>query len=166
MKKLLVFFTFLVSIPLLSQNLTLNEVLAVRKMDLGDADEFLTNKGWMFIGANENENGNEVIYAYNKSNHDDTAESFIYYNYSDFNDIVLVSIQIVKPEKFKAYINQIKAWGGKMIKSYLEEGEIIKVYLGSTNTYVVRTSTQIDDYESTRTVQNISIIANDDLDEL
>ncbi|QTV04864.1 hypothetical protein [Faecalibacter bovis] len=163
MKKIFLLFTILLSFSAFAQNLTLSEVLAIRKMELGDADEFLTAKGWNFLSAEEFEDSSEAIYTYKKSLYEDIAESFLHYNYSTYNDRITVGIQVNSNTKLNTYVNQIKAWGGKLVKSYIEDGEVIKIYQGSTMTYIISTSSQTNNFDALQTYHFISIITNEDL---
>lgn len=162
MKKIFLLFTILLSFSTFAQNLTLSEVLAIKKMELGEADEFLSNKGWEYFNVEEYDAYNSVTFTFNKSMYDDKADSFFYYLYSNFTERKIVTIQINTKEKFNSYINQIKSWGGKLINSYVDEGHIIKIYQGSTMTYVSRTSTQTNDYDASTTVYNLTVMTNDE----
>lgn len=166
MKQLLLFLTFLFSLNVFAQNLTLSEVLAIRKMELGNADDYLMKKGWQFISAEETEDGyNTATYAYKKSTYDDTANSFFYYSYKNYSNMKVVSVQIHTNEKFNNYINQIKAWGGKMITSYIEDGDVVKIYKGSSMSYFVKTTTQTNSFEATVSTYLIRVYANEDLEQ-
>lgn len=49
MKQFLFVFAFLlISNNVLSQNLTLAQILEIKKKDVGNAEEYLTSKGWEF----------------------------------------------------------------------------------------------------------------------
>ncbi|MGV0948210.1 hypothetical protein ACTS9U_07025 [Empedobacter falsenii] len=162
MKKIFLLFTILLSFSTFAQNLTLSDVLAIKKMDLGDADEFLSKKGWEYLSVDEYENYNTVGYTYNKSYFEDKAESFFYYSYSTIFDRKMIGIQIHKKEKLNSYINQIKAWGGKLINSYVEDGVVIKIYQGSTMTYIIKTSSQTNDYDARQPIYYITIMSNEE----
>lgn len=165
MKYLLTFLICLsFSANLFSQNLTLSEVLSVRNKSLGEAEEFLTQKGWSFIGAEKptNKTMGSLNFAYNVSNYDNKAESFILYIYSDYSNASnRLSIQLVNNKKYIEYLNQIKSWGGKMIDSYVKDENIYKIYQGTTITYVISSYVQEDDYYSKKTGYNLLIMTNE-----
>lgn len=166
MKKLFIIFTFLFGITLFAQNLTLSEVLAVRKMDLGDADEYLTKKGWSFLAAEDetDEGFASAIYAFDKNYYDDTANSFLRYIYSESGVVdTRIIIQLHSQSKLNTYINQIKAWGGKQIDSYIDNGKIVKVYLGTTMAYIITTSNQKNELGGTKPIYYITVLLNSDL---
>jgi len=166
MKRFL-FFTFLLFFTSISfgQNLTLSQVLSIRKLNIGNAEEYLTQRKWKFFGAKEPKDGylGYLDFAYNVSTFDDKAESFLtlyYSNYSSSDNRIL--IQVVKEAKYNEYVNQIKAWGGKIIKSYVEDDRLYKIYQGSTMTYIVRTFTQDESIYSKKTVYDFLIMTNED----
>ena len=80
MKQFLLVFAFLLtSNSIFSQNLTLAQILEIKKKDLGNAEEYLTEKGWEFQNAEEptyNTLG-KATFTYNKSEMSDIAESFL-----------------------------------------------------------------------------------------
>ena len=80
MKQFLLAFTFLlISNSVLSQNLTLAQILEIKKKDLGNAEEYLTAKGWEFKDAEEPtyDKLGKATFTYNKSDMSDIAESFL-----------------------------------------------------------------------------------------
>ncbi|WP_322970680.1 hypothetical protein [Faecalibacter sp. LW9] len=160
MKKIFLLFTILLSFSAFAQNLTLSEVLAIKKMELGDADDYLSRKNWEYLGVEELDGFNVVNYAYKKSYYDDKAESFFKYIYFDSVDIKLITIQVNSKEKFNTYINQIKDWGGKIINTYIKNGDMVKIYQGSTMTYKTTTSTQQNEFDATTSIYIIEILTN------
>lgn len=165
MKRFL-FFTFLLFFTSISfgQNLTLSQVLSIRKQNIGNAEEYLTHRKWKFFGAKEPKDGylGYLDFAYNVSTFDDKAESFLtlyYSNYSSSDNPI--SIRVVKEAKYNEYVNQIKAWGGKIIKSYVEDDRLYKIYQGSTMTYIVSTFTQDESIYSKKTGYDFLIMTNE-----
>lgn len=146
------------------QNLTLDELLGLRKKDLATVEEKLTLKGWSFIRGNEPEYGSlgEAAFAYNKSSYGDKAEAFIRYLYSDSKDRKRIDVQISKKDKYNLYLARIKSLGCKLINSKISDGNIKKTYQGATTTFILTISTQQDDFQSTKTVYHILIIDNTD----
>ncbi|HAD80414.1 MAG TPA: hypothetical protein DCF99_15000 [Flavobacteriaceae bacterium] len=165
MKKYLTFIIVLFSISIFSQNITLGELLSLRKKDVAEVDEYLTLKRWSFIEAEEpgDKLGN-ITYAYGKNIYSDEALSFINYYYSDYSTTKRISIQIHKASILNSYVNQIKAWGGRLYDSYVENGSITKIYRGSTMTYKVVTDTQSNGFGGTNTLHYFVIYTNDDYD--
>lgn len=147
-----------------SQNLTLDELIGLRKRDLATVEEKLTLKGWSFIRGEEPQSGNlgKATFAYNKSSYEDKAESFINYLYSDFSDRKRIDIQIVKKEKYNLFLARIKALGCKLIDSNISDGNIKKIYQGATLTFIISIATQKEDYSSTSTLYHFFVIENSD----
>lgn len=166
MKKYL-FFTFLLFFTSISfaQNLTLSQILSIRKLNIGDSEEYLTQRKWKFFGAEEPKDGylGQLDFAYNVSTFDDKAESFLTIYYSKYSSTAnRISIQVVKEAKYNEYVNQIKAWGGKIIKSYVENDGLHKIYQGSSITYIVSSFTQEDSLYSKKTGYTFLVMTNED----
>ena len=162
-KKLTLVFILIYSLSF-SQNLTLDELIGLRKRDLATVEEKLTLKGWSFIRGEEPENGNlgKATFAYNKSSYEDKAESFINYLYSDISDRKRIDIQIVKKEKYNLFLARIKALGCKLIDSNISDGNIKKIYQGATLTFIISIATQKEDYSSTSTLYHFFVVENSD----
>jgi hypothetical protein len=165
MKQFLLAFTFLlISNSVLSQNLTLAQILEIKKKDLGNAEEYLTAKGWEFKDAEEptyDKLGN-ATFTYNKSDMSDLAESFLTFFYSSYSDKTRISIQVNKKVKYNEYINAIKSYGCKLIDSKIEDGGIVKIYRGATTTFRVSSSTSSNFFNEETAVWNIFIVSNED----
>lgn len=167
MKQLLLAITFLLSSQyVFSQNLTLAQILEIKKKDLGNAEEFLTAKGWEFKAADEpssNELGS-ATFTYNKSEMSDLAESFLTYYYSDYSEVTRVYIQVNKKLKYNEYINSIKSYGCKLINSEVVTGRIVKIYRGATTTFRVSSGTSSNFYDEDTAIWTILIASNEDYD--
>ena len=164
MKHLLLALTLLISNSVLSQNLTLAQILEVKKKDLGNAEEYLTAKGWEFKDAEEPtyEKLGKATFTYNKSDMSDLAESFLTYYYSSNSENTRISIQVNKKIKYTEYINSIKGYGCKLIDSKIEEGRIVKIYRGATTTFRVSSSTSSNFYNEETAIWKILIVSNED----
>lgn len=166
MKHLLLALALLISNSVLSQNLTLAQILEIKKKDLGNAEEYLTSKGWEFLEAEEptyDKLGN-ATFTYNKSDMSSRAESFLTFFYSNYSDKTRISIQVNKKIKYTEYINSIKGYGCKLINSKVEEGKIVKIYRGATTTFEVTSSTSSNFYNEETAVWFIFIVSNEDYD--
>ena len=155
---------------LFGQNLSLDEILSIRKKNLAEAEEYLSNKGWQFLEAQEPtwDKLGMLTFTYNKSNFDDNAESFFHYYYPVASDATIpgdgtrVSIQIHNETVYNSYVNRIKSWGGELIRSYTEDGNFIKIYQGTTMTYKFIIGTQRNNFSSSDTIYFLSISTNED----
>lgn len=150
----------------IAQNLSLTQLLELRKKDLGNADEYLTAKGWEFLEANEpaDEKLGSATFTYKKDDMSDKAESFLTYMYSNYSLPSRISIQINKKIKYTEYINTIKNLGCKLISSKVEDGELIKIYRGVTTTFKIRSSTSANFYNENTAVWHLFIATNEDYD--
>ncbi|WP_428742040.1 hypothetical protein [Tenacibaculum sp.] len=166
MKKNLILILFAsIATPASSQNLSLQQLLSVRKKNIAEAEEYLTKRNWSLINAKSptSDKYGGLSFAYNKSNFSNKAESFLMLYFSgNENYPNRLNIQIHEKEKYNEYITQIKNWKGKIYDSYIDDDAFYKVYQGSTMTYVISTSTQKDDFSSTSTIYNFFITENED----
>lgn len=144
-----------------AQNLTLAQVLEVRKKNLGEAEEYLTLKGWEFFEANEptEEKMGTATFTFNKDNMSGRAQSFLRYMYSSYSNTTRLSIQVNRKEKYTEYINAIKGYGCTMISSKVKDGSLVKVYRGKTTTFEV-TSTTSENAFGEATVSWLFLIAD------
>jgi hypothetical protein len=147
-----------------AQNLTLDEIISLRKKDIASVEEYLTTKGWEMVSTKEGdiENLSTIDFAFNKSYYEDKAESFFTYFYSEYTGRSRVNIQIHKSEKYNLLLARIKALGCKLIHSQILDTGIKKVYQGATSTFIINVNTNKEDYNNTKTVYHIFIIDNDD----
>lgn len=157
----------LMSLVLSAQNLTMSQLLELKKKDLGNAEEFLTSKGWEFLEAEEPtyDKLGSATFTYKKSNMSSMAESFLVYLYSNYIDLTRISIQVNKKMKYNEYINYIKSNGYKLINSKVEDGNIVKVYKGASITFKITASTSTNLYDEQAATWHIIIASNEDYDE-
>ena len=164
--KIKVFVSLLLfSLTSYSQNLTIDEVVALRKKNIANVEEFLTAKNWSYIGSNAPQSGNlgNARFAYGKSNYDDKAEAFIKYLYSENTGRKRISLQIHKKDKYNLYLARIKTLGCKLIKSKISDNGIEKIYQGATTTFIIDVKTQSEEFSSsTKTIYHFFIIENSD----
>lgn len=149
-----------------SQNLTLAEILEVKKKDLGNAEEYLTAKSWEFLDADEptDETLGTARFTYNKSYMPDFAESVLTFFYSSDSNKTRINIQVNKKNKYIEYLNSIKGYGCKLITSKVEDGKIVKIYRGATTTFEVSSSITTNLHNEKIVVWQIFILSNDDYD--
>ena len=164
MKKIYIIFISFISSICFSQNVTLDELMKLRKKDLATIEEQLTLKGWSYMSGEEAglEALGKATFAYNKGSYDDKAESFIHYYYSADLTVNRISIQIVRKDKYNTFLARIKALGCKLIDSNITSGSIKKVYQGATLTFMISVSTSTDDFDATSTIYHLSILENHD----
>lgn len=145
-----------------AQNLTFDQLISLRVKALSDIDEFLTSKNWTMLNADEPVDGKmgKLEFAYNKSNYDDKAESFLYYYYSSTSNIYnRISIQVHKINTYNNYVSRIKILGYLLKRSYVDDGDLVKIYQSNSKgiTVKIRTSTQQDELSVTKTLYSFTI---------
>jgi hypothetical protein len=165
-KILLLSALLLITNSVLTQNLTLAQILEIKKKDLGNAEEYLTAKGWEFLEAEEPtfDRLGIATFAYNKSEISRSAESFLTFFYSSYSDQTRINIQVNNKTKYNEYINSIKGYGCKLINSKVEDGTIVKIYRGATTTFEVTSTTSSNFYYQETAIWHIFIVSNDDYD--
>lgn len=165
MKNIYILLLFCFSLTNYSQNLSLEEVMSLRKLDVANVEERLATKGWSFLSSKEGteESLGVVDFAFNKRAYDDTADSFLTYYFSNYTGRTRVNLQVHNLIKYNAYLARIKSYGCKLIDSSISDGSIRKVYQGVTTTFMVSVGTQKEDFSSTsKTTYQIFIIENSD----
>ncbi|WP_431244662.1 hypothetical protein ACQ9BO_10545 [Flavobacterium sp. P21] len=145
------------------QNLTIDELIDLRKSDVAEVEEFVTQKNWTFLSANApqyNEMGT-ATFTFNKSNESDRAESFLTYAYSGTGKANRLNLQFSNQEKYNSYLNRLKILGYDFVVSKVQNDSIVKLYLGKGLTIEVTVSSK-NENNITRTSYNILITASDD----
>lgn len=147
-----------------AQNLTIDELVDLRKKDLGQVEEYLSTKGWEYLQGDTGGFGelDSATFSYSKSQYNNKAESFITYSYSQLSETKRIQIQIHEVEIYNKYLNRIKSYGCKLIKSTMEDGILIKYYQGKTTTFQILVGTQVDDFEAKHSIYSIRLISNED----
>jgi hypothetical protein len=127
--RILYFLIFaLCTISCYSQNLTLDEILTLRKKDLAGVEEYLSMKGWSFVSSKEgsDESLGNADFAYNKGSFNNKAEAFLIYLFSKSSEYKRITLQISKKEKYTSYLTRVKSFGCKLIDSEINDGSIKK----------------------------------------
>ncbi|MBU3662403.1 MAG: hypothetical protein FGM41_04300 [Bacteroidetes bacterium] len=137
---LLFIMLLLISDKILGQNLTLSQILEIKKMDLGNVEEFLSARNWDIYNIQEVEpkDYSTLTFSYNSKKAEE-VESYLTYYHSVYYINKRIEIQLHNKTKYNEYINSIKGYRCKLINSKVKQGEIIKVYRGATTTFIVRT---------------------------
>lgn len=148
----------IISYTSFSQNVTLDELLNLRKENLATVEEKLTNKGWDYSSGTESESDvlEHATFTYKKSFDGNKAESLIVY-ISDEN-WQRISVHISNKVIYNSYLVRIKSLGCKLIKSKISNGAIEKVYQGKTMIFEITISNEVNDNGSTTAVYNIFML--------
>ncbi len=165
-KAILLIFILTGPAVLFAQNLTMSQLLEIKKKDIGNAEDYLVSKGWEFLEAKEPtwDKFGSVAFTYEKDNMSSRAVSFLIYLFSDVSSQTRVLIQVHKKEKYTEYVNAIKSYGCEMVSSKVENNEIVKVYRGATTTFIIRSGTSENYFNEQSAVWTFSILSNDDYD--
>lgn len=173
MKKTLLIISFFIELTTFGQNVTLNELIELRKSSIIGVEEFLTLRNWEFVEARKpvektignvkgTTNEGYITFAYNKDKYSHRANSFIYYFYS--NDNIYhnrIFFQMSNLSKYKEVLNSVKKFNPKLVDSYVnEDGNIEKVYQGKTTTFIFTTSVAEGDLNIKSSVYYLTIIDN------
>jgi len=163
-QKLLLLIILVFSNKSLAQNLSLDEILKLRKNDIGYVEEYLTNKGWNFLEAKEpsEEEMGSATFTYKKSDFDNTAQSFLYFMYSGHSERKRIGIQVNKVDVYNTYISRIKSFGCTLTDSKVVGSDIVKIYVGETTTFKITTTTVTNDFNSKKTIYHFLICDNID----
>ncbi|MBE0662821.1 MAG: hypothetical protein IH597_10150 [Bacteroidales bacterium] len=167
MRKFILLLLFvLVNVALPAQNLSLAQLLEIKKKDLGNAIEYLTLEGWEFFEAEAPTNGGlgKVTFSYNKSALSSTADSFFIYYYTSFPDMTWISIQVSKINKYNEYINSIKEYGCELISTEVKEGRILKEYKGENMTFLVEIGKTTNHFDEETAVWHLWVFSTADYD--
>lgn len=169
MKKLFSFFAiFFCSFYMESQNLTIDELASLRKKSFGNVEEVLSSKNWSFLNGSESnsETMGSANFAFNKQDFSDEAESFLEFVYNNTENEEIcnhrILFQFFDKVKYTTYINRLKSLGCKLIKTKIEDGNIIKIYQGSTTTFQISIIADKNELGITKTRYQFFIIGNVD----
>ena len=89
------------------------------------------------------------------------AESFLYKMYSTYGED-RISIQISKQQKYLEYLNAVKKFNAKLLKTATSDGYLVKIYQGATTTFIFKTGTSSNNLGDTKSMWILSIWSNED----
>lgn len=163
MKKILFFLSFFLYVGLSAQNLSLNELIALRRMELADAENFLTNKGWHYKEgtAPDGEKLGVALFVYRPKSDYKQAESFIAYYYQE-DGTRRLSIQIHTQAKYLEYLAGVNKFAPSPLNTKIKEGSLVKIYVGSTTTFHFITTARNNGLGSTGSVWKLYLVENSD----
>lgn len=152
------------TINIYSQNLTIDEIISLRKKDITEVEEFLNTKKWSLLNANQpdNEKLGLMAFSFGKNEFDDKAQAFLGYYFSENSELKRIDFDFFDKIIYNNYLTRIKSLGCKLIDSKVNDGEITKTYQGSTTTIKITIGTKKNDFNSTYTFYNFFIVSNED----
>jgi len=147
------------------QQLTFDQLLLLKSKDLSTVEEFLVERKWSFMGAEEatSESCETAEFAFGQSDFDeDKAVAFFTYVNCSYSTRVIY--QMHNKTTYMAIVNRIKQLGYKQGATKIEEGGIIKTFLSKAYIVRVRTSTSANAYGAKGATYLISIYEKIDHD--
>lgn len=147
----------LTSIVSQSQNLSMSELISLLGKDVSYVEEFLSEKGWMFRKAEDDDilskfhNNSVMLFDYGRTIYDsDRAESFLACSFNTNSlKVEYLQLQVANNEDYLEYMKAIKGYGCKLISSsYMRDGlsyGLRKLYRGKTKTFRITTVTTKDE---------------------
>ena len=168
MKKLFFLVMTFLSILGYGQNLSLSELISLRKMSLEDTETYLTNKGWNYKEGEEetNEKLGSLTFVYGTNGDYEYAQSFLNKYYSSYVVENRISIQTNKQSKYLEYLNAVKGFNAILIFTGTIDGNLIKVYQGATLTFIFKTGTSNNSLGDTKSMWVLNIWTNEDYDSM
>jgi len=141
-KSIFLFPIFLIVFVSNAQNLSLSQLLEIKKKNLIEVEEYLSPKGWTFV-ENDEPIGDFLgygLFAFGMNQYSGNAQSFLYFFYNKSLNKIRVNIEFQSNKKYSEYLNAIKGYGCKLISSSVKKGRILKAYQGATTTFIVESS--------------------------
>ena len=161
-KYILLFIITLISFESYSQNISLDDVLQLRKKDLAYVEEYLLNKNWEFTkGEDATETTLETAqFIYCKTKSGNCEAILNYMTNSTVTDGNRISITLFKKESYNNYLKRIKDLGCQLINSKVIKESIVKLYKGKTTSFEIITFVGKINSEDIITY-NINIMSNE-----
>lgn len=132
MKKFICLIPFLlVSFCSLSQFVTLDEIISLRRKTLAESEEFLTAKNWHLIQAIEPRNEILGKASFKNDYLKDKVISFITHHYAKSPNDNSINIEFYETTTYNRFMKRLKDLGYKLNSSKIEDGKILKIYKGN-----------------------------------
>lgn len=160
-KILLLNFLLTLSFLVNGQNLTINELIQMESKSRVAIEEFLTNKGWVFLSAEDGgeEKLSEISFTYKKNAYSNKSEAFFAYWYNAKYSYKAFALQFHNPSKYQVYLSEIKKSGFVITSSEVEGADYIKIYSkGNIEIKItIKESQDSDEYNKTHTNYYIEV---------
>ena len=163
MKKMLLLVFFTLSTLVFCQNLTLSELISLRKMSLEEAETYLTKKGWQYKGGTEAEveKLGKAEFVYNASDDLKYGHSFIHLLYMQ-EQVKRIAIQTSEMLRYTEYLDGVNKFAASPKNTKIVEGDLVKIFIGPTTTFAFTTTTLNNSSGSTKTSWLLLIAENED----
>lgn len=116
----------------LGQSFTLPELIKMSKMNVDDFDTYVTSKGFVFEGADNEDQTEGVSYALNLNISNSKASKFIGLYERHYDDKYYIHFQTIDKNEYINIKNQIKTLGFKLKNSRIfttDEGKVVNRFL-------------------------------------
>jgi hypothetical protein len=168
MKRAILIISVLIGpISLNAQNLTMDQLLEIKKKDIGSAEDYLAANGWEFMEESEPywDKLGSVVYAFAMDYTIQRAESVLFYVYNDITSEIRIVVQVREKEKYSEYVKAIMDYDCEMVSSKVENNESVKLYQGAITTFMIRSGSSGNYFNEHSDVWTFSIFSNDDYDQ-
>lgn len=132
MKKILIILILGLTTNLYSQSLTLDELISLRKKNVVEVEEYLSAKGWRLFSAEKETETNLAVAEFRFVDSSGSILLSRLFYYSNISGTKRISVSFNNQVQYNAYMNKIKGFGCKLLKSEFEDGRMIKIYQGAT----------------------------------
>ena len=154
--------TLLTCLSIFGQKLTLTDLTNLcNKKNWEDVNQTLLTKGWVYYDSEKGSTYkyNTITWSFNKDYYNDKAQGWFYlYTYEGFPN--KISYTVLNKESYSLIQNSISSAGFKLVKSEIEDNEVISTYGNTSYTLTVSTEKRKDSDWSSRslTAYNITLI--------
>lgn len=159
---LTILLTLLTCLSIFGQKLTLTDLTNLcNKKNWEDVNQALLSKEWTYYDSEKGNTYkyNTITWSYNKDYYSDKAQAWFYlYTYEGLPN--KISYSVFNKESYSIIQNSISSAGFKLIKSEIEDNEVISTYGNATYTLKISTEKRKDDdwLDRSLTAYNITII--------
>jgi hypothetical protein len=140
-----------------AQNLSIDQLIHLQGKSLTYVEEYLTERKWVLLRVSSKTTASgSASFAYGKNSYDDKAIAFFDCWYNPWGT-TMVGLQVYSSTPYIKFLQRMEALGFKLTDTIVEDGRISKTYYGKRLLIVVSTSTEGDDFGSTRTIYEFNV---------
>ena len=158
-KTLTISLTLITCLSIFGQKLALTDLTNLcNKKNWEDVNQVILSKGWTYYDSEKGNSYkyNTITWSYNKDYYSDKAQAWFYlYTYEGLPN--KISYSVFNKESYSIIQNSISSAGFKLIKSEIEDNEVISTYGNATYTLKISTEKRKDDDWRDRSLTAYSI---------
>lgn len=151
--------TLITCLSIFGQKLTLTDLTNLcNKKTWEDVNQVLLSKGWTYYDSEKGNTYkyNTITWSFNKDYYSDKAQAWFYlYTYEGLPN--KISYSVFNKESYSIIQNSISSAGFKLLKSEIEDNEVISTYGNATYTLKISTEKRKDDDWRDRSLTAYSI---------